>query len=148
MNEKIKIIINQRVLDSIWNNDRILIIILLLIIKHSLGGQVKSVKLDFITYIFDLIQNDTKTDKNDVIISTPWDIANLRSKIISAHEMNLIIILKKDNNTKVAFKLTNLANDLLAALSKDNLISEMETDIIRLCNLVKNSDLQKQKLTW
>lgn len=148
MNDEIEIIINHRVLDSIWNNDKILIITLLLIIKYYLKGKTNSVDLDLLTYVFDLLRKDTEITKDNVLLSTPWDIFDLRAKIILAYEMDLINIMTKNNNSKIGFQLKDKGGELLNRLEQDILINNLNKKVEKLAATVKSNNLQKQHLIW
>jgi hypothetical protein len=148
MNDKIKITLNHRVLDSIWNNDKIQIVILLLLLKNYIKGRTTSIELELLTYVFDLLRKDLEVKKDNVLLSKPWNISNLRPKLILAYEMNLIKIITKNNKNTIAFVLTNKGNELLQELENDILIKDLNKQIEKLFVIVKNSNLKKQQLTW
>jgi hypothetical protein len=149
MNEgKIKIIINRRIIASIWNNDKVIIITILLIIKNLVKGNTKSITLEILMYAFDLIQLDIKIEKEDVLLSPTWDInSELRKTIILAHENKLINFKKKQPNS-IGFNLTDKGEKLLVKLEEDNLLDELAITVKRTVEKINLNQFKKQHLIW
>jgi hypothetical protein len=145
---KINITINRRIIDSIWNNDKVIIIAILLIIKNLVKGKTTSITLEILMYAFDLIQLDTRIEKEDVLLSPTWDInKELRKIIILAHENELISFKKKTSNS-IGFNLTDKGEKLLVKLKEEKLLEELTETIERTVQKINLSQFKKQHLIW
>ncbi|TRX35105.1 hypothetical protein FNW52_11775 [Flavobacterium sp. ZT3R18] len=148
MNEKIKITFNKKkMLDSIEINEQANIIILLLILKHSIIGNTKSVSLSKLAFIYDAI-NKTKTiKKNNVLLSSPWHISkNLRKLIVIANEQKLIKINVISSSVK--FCLNEKGETILTTIETQDLFVDLVNQINDITTQVKESDLDNQQLIW
>lgn len=148
MSEKIKIKYNKnKILDSIENNQLINVIILLLIIKHSINGNAKSISLNKLAFIFDAINKDKDIKKGDVYLSKPWHISsNLRKLIIVGHELGLFKIEKAGN--KIKFCLDENGENLYETIENDQLFIDLAQNIKSMSEEVKEADLNNQNLIW
>lgn len=148
MSEKIKIKYNKnKILDSIENNQLINVIILLLIIKHSINGNAKSISLNKLAFAFDAINKDKDIKKGDVFLSKPWHISgHLRKLIIAGYEMGLFKIEKAAN--KIKFSLDENGENLYKTIENDQLFIDLVQNIKSMSEEVKEADLNNQNLIW
>jgi hypothetical protein len=148
MSDKIKIRYNKnKILDSIESNQLINVIVILLIIKHSINGNAKSISLNKLAFIFDAINKDKNVKKGDVFLSKPWHISsNLRKLIIVGHELGLLKIEKAANRVK--FSLDEKGENLYKTIENDQLFIDLEQDIKLMSEEVKEADLSNQNLIW
>lgn len=145
---RIKITINRRIIDSIWNNDKVIIITILLIIKNLVKGNTRSITLEVLMYAFDLIQLDAQIEKEDVLLSPTWDInKELRKIIILAHENELINFKERQSNS-IGFNLTDKGERLLIKLKEENLLDDLTTTIEKIVQKISLSQFEKQHLIW
>lgn len=145
MDNKIKIQGNKiKVLQTYWDNDQIVLLIILLIIKYSIFGNSLSVSLKKVAFILDAVKKNVLVSKLSTLLASPWEISDeLRKKIILAHEKQYINI--KDN---VSFMLTTKGEALVDQIEKLNLIPETRQEIFLLCKGVKSTELKNQHLIW
>lgn len=144
----IKIIFNKsKILDSIWENDKIILLIILLIIRHLIKGNTKFVSFQLFSYVFDSVEKNRNMTKENVLLSFPWNVSSqIRRKLILAHENDLILFHNK--NGKIAFSLSDKGKKVIVKLEQDNLFQDLSLQIQKVTKVVSNSNLLEQKLMW
>ncbi|WP_461791474.1 hypothetical protein [Pedobacter sp.] len=148
MNNKVKIQGNKvKMLEDFWNNDQMVVLILLLIIKHSTNGTTLSVPLKKIAFVLDALKKNTPISKLSTLLASPWEITDdLRKKLILAYEKDYVEI--KEVKTLVSFSLSELGNKIVSELFELNMVPELNDQIKNLSEGVKLSELKSQDLIW
>jgi predicted transcriptional regulator len=148
MDNKVKIQGNKiKVLQAYWDNDQMVVLMILLIIKYSIFGNSLSVSLKKVAFVLDAVKKNVTVYKLSILLASPWEISDeLRKKIILAHEKQFISI--KEVNSKVSFQLTTKGEAIVEQIEKLDLLPETRQEIVRLCKRVKSTELKNQHLIW
>lgn len=148
MDNKVKIQGNKiKILQTYGDNDKMVVLMVLLIIKHSIFGSCLSVSLKKVAFILDAVKKNVSVSKLSTLLASPWEISDeLRKKIILAHEKQYISI--KEVNSHISFMLTANGEALVDQIEELNLIPEIRQEIFRLCKGVKSTELKNQHLIW
>jgi predicted transcriptional regulator len=148
MDNKVKIQGNKiKVLQAYWDNDQMVVLMILLIIKYSIFGNSLSVSLKKVAFVLDAVKKNVTVYKLSILLASPWEISDeLRKKIILAHEKQFISI--KEVNSKVSFQLTTKGEAIVEQIEKLDLVPETRQEIVRLCKRVKSTELKNQHLIW
>ncbi|RTZ49317.1 hypothetical protein EJ377_01080 [Chryseobacterium arthrosphaerae] len=99
MNEKLKIKGNKvKLFDGFWENDKIAVIMILLILYYSIGGNTRSVELRKIAFILDVIKKKLKFQSYLLFFHLHGDIRGFKKRVILAHETGLLYIQDNKGN--------------------------------------------------
>jgi len=148
MDNKVKIQGNKiKVLQAYQNNDQMVVLMILLIIKHSIFGNSLSVSLKKLAFILDAVKKNTPVSKLSTLLASPWGISDdLRKKIILTHEKQYIEI--KEVNSNISFLLSEKGKALVEQIEQLDLIPETRQEIFEFCKGVKSTELKNQHLIW
>jgi len=148
MNEKLTIQGNKvKVLTNSWENDQFVLVVILLIIKYTLDGRSKLVKLKKMAFIFDAVKKELQISKISTALSSPWVVsAELRKKLILAYEKRLIVM--ENPSSDFGLKLTVLGEELVTEVETLNIIPSTRAHIIKLCRVISDKELKNQDLIW
>lgn len=148
MSNRVKIQGNKiKILENIWDNDQMYILILLIIVKSSVSSKTLSVPLKKIAFVLHALKKNIQASKLSTLLSTPWEIPNdLRKKIILAHEKQYLAI--KEVKSVISFSLAPKGEQLLNEIIKLDLIPETRSQIDKLSKEIKISELKNQDLIW
>ena len=148
MDNKVKIQGNKiKVLQAYWDNDQMVVLMILLIIKYSIFGNSLSVSLKKVAFVLDAVKKNVTVSKLSILLASPWEISDeLRKKIILAHEKQYIAI--KEVNSVISFQLTTKGEALVEQIEKLDLVPETRQEIVRLCKGVRSTELKNQHLIW
>lgn len=148
MNEKLKIKGNKvKVFDGFWENDKIAVVMILLILYYSIGGNTRSVELRKIAFILDAIKKEAKISKLSTLLSSPWEISEgLRKRVILAHETGLLYI--QDNKGNISFTLTSDGINFVQQIENDKILPDLAVSIKLWAKAVSVKQLKNQQLIW
>ncbi|MDR2271250.1 MAG: hypothetical protein LBF27_10130 [Sphingobacterium sp.] len=148
MEKKVRLKGNKlKVLDGFWENDEIMVIMILLILFYSISGKTKSVELNKIAFVIDAVKKSVEMSKFSIALAEPWEISDsLRKRLILAFKKGLLTI--QDKNGKVSFALTAAGNELVSTVEKDKILPHLTESIKLWSNAVSISQLKNQQLTW
>lgn len=146
---KTKIIQNKRkVLESISDNEQINIFIIAFILKCSIKGKGKAVSMKKVAFIFDAVIKGDFLEKENVLLSSPWNIPfHFRELIIIAHEKRIVELESKKTN-EVKLKLGEAGKYLLGTIENQGLFSHLRDSISKVTKNVQDTSLDSQTLMW
>jgi len=136
-----------KVLAQSWEDDKFVLIVILLIVNSTLQGNSTLVKLKKIAFIFDAVKKDIKISKISTALASPWVISTeLRKKLILAYQKNMIVM----ENPKTGFgvKLTELGEKVVKEIEDNNILPTIRLQILRMCKAVSDKELKNQDLIW
>ncbi|AXF60794.1 hypothetical protein DVA43_15225 [Leclercia sp. W6] len=135
----------RRILASSSNTNEIYCSIVLFTIYYALKGKCKSVDLEYITFTFDNIINNTfNLDYNYVQV---WNVNTLIKPIILLlHSYELLTVDYK--NGKMIIKITETGNAYVEEMINEGLFKEINISAKDITKRMTIKKLQNNKLLW
>jgi len=148
MSNKVEIKGNKiKVFEDFQSNDKINILMILLIINFSTDKRTLSIPLKKIAFILDAVKKNIPLSKISTQLSIPWSISSrLRKNIILAHEKKYVIL--KDSSGSFGVGLDKDGESVVKEVEQNNLIPEIRNEIMKMCKAVNSKELKKQILIW
>lgn len=135
----------RRVLASSSNSNEIYSSIVLFTIYYALRGRTKSVNLEYISFAFDNIINNTNNLDYDYV--QLWNVNSLIKPIILLlYTYELLDIDYK--NSKMAIKITDNGNLYVEEMINEELFNDINTSARELTKKLTIKKLQNNKLLW
>ncbi|VEI63140.1 Uncharacterised protein [Serratia fonticola] len=135
----------RRILASSSNTNEIYTTIILFSTYYALKGRCKSVDLEYLSFTFDHIINNTKSLDYDFV--SIWDINTLIKPIILllASYSLLEISYKKG---KVTVFTTQSGNEYIEEMINENLFNEINRHAKEITSKITIKNLKNNKLLW